>query len=159
VISNVALALACFLGSSTSLAWLANLLHRHNATAGMIASVPAGVLACLLTLLTIYLAPPREFSPESFKAAKDLVYYGTLFVFAAVNGRATMDAAQVSKEAAPGEDSEQAKKDAGNAAVFGIIVMTVIWCVAVSGGFDKAARALMPDLFVAPASSVSSPAK
>ncbi len=142
-LSNLLVAIAFFLAASLSLASLIHILERSHPFHAIVLSVPAAVLSAFLTLLVIRLAPPRTLTAELFDRANDLVFWATLFVFVAMNGRsAVKDLAQVyeSKESADPSSGPKEELDDGFAFFFVLLIMLAIWGSLVSAGLSKLSK-------------------
>ena len=88
-LTNLLLVTSFFLASSFSFASLIHILDRSHPCHAAVLSIPAAVIAGFLTLLVFQLAPPRSATENTQELAKDVVFWATLFVFLALNGRST----------------------------------------------------------------------
>lgn len=137
-LGNLSLAVSFFIAVSFLLATAIKLLEKSAPFPAMILSVPAAILSSFLTLLIIKLAPPKNFTPQALAEAKDIVFYGTVFVFLAINGRKTLKDLAEAESERDGELSEnnQNSSQGGSFIVFAFLLL-IIWGGLVSAGLTK----------------------
>lgn len=139
-LSNLLVAIAFFLAASFTLASLVHFLERSHPFHAMVFSIPAAVLSAFFTLLVVKLVPPRTLTIELFDRATDLVFWGTLFVFVAINGRSTardfVESATKPKSPIPSDGAAQ-EHDNGLGVLMLLLAMLAIWGSLVSAGLSK----------------------
>lgn len=136
---NLVFVMSFFLASSLSAASLIRLLYRLFPFHAMVLSVPVAVLTGFLSLLVLQLAPARPFTEHTLEQGKDVVFWATLFVYVAINGRAAIDWVI---DADPAKRSDEAgAKTSGDARdsgpLFVLVVQLLVWCGLVSAGISK----------------------
>lgn len=141
LLSNLLLVVSFSLASSLSLASLIHVLERKHPFHAMVLSVPAAVLSAFFSLVVLQLAPPKALDAPAFQIAKDLVFWATLFVFLAMNGRASVESFATStgaeKKDVRGDSSSSNGQGEGAAALFGLFFLLAIWGAFVSAGLNK----------------------
>lgn len=139
-LSNLLVLISFFLAASFSSASLIRMLERSHPFPAMVLSVPTAVLASFSTLVIIKLTPPRSMTPELFATAQDVVYWSTLFVFVALNGRSiALDIASPNTSGPHVQTpalSEKKESD-GLGMLVALLVMLAIWGGLVSAGLSK----------------------
>jgi hypothetical protein len=142
-LTNLLLVMSFFLASSLSCATLIHTLNRAHPFHALVFSIPVAVAVAFLTLLILQLAPPRPTTNQTLNVAIDTVFWATLLVFLAVNGRSTalavVDAQSSSKRESGSEQAWDDKKEAGGA-IFVLFIVLVVWCGVVSAGINKLAQ-------------------
>ena len=139
-LSNLLLVTSFFLASSLSLASLTHIFDRSHPFQAMVLSIPAAVLSAFFSLLVLQLAPVRPITEQAIETAMDTVFWATLFVFLAINGRS---AAKVVVESMPARKSDSAdlkpsrESDEGGGAIIALGLMLLIWGSLVSAGLSK----------------------
>lgn len=132
-LSNLLVVLAFFFAAAFSLASTVRLLARKHPFAALILSVPAGVLASFCTMVMLYLVPPRELGGDAMNAAKDIVLYGTAFVFIALNGLPVLQT--LAEPKSPPTPDE--KKGEVGVIFVGAGILLIAWGNFVSAGLTK----------------------
>lgn len=145
-LTNLLLVTSFFLACSLSLASLIHFLDRSHPFHAMVLSVPAAVLSAFFSLLVFQLAPPRPLENQTLELAQDSVYWSTLFIFVAINGRSAA-AATISMQPFVGSKSAIRtplgdKQDAG-AVMFLVVLQLLIWGLLVSAGLSKLVKVFL----------------
>ncbi|WP_298018424.1 hypothetical protein [uncultured Castellaniella sp.] len=139
-LTNFLLVTSFFIASSTALASLIHSLDQSYPFHAMILSVPTAVLSAFLSLVVLQLAPPRPITEQTFKTAKDVVFWATLFVFLAINGRSTAESIIIQGHSErPHSETEQSsgrKNDIGGEIAI-LLIMLVVWSSFFSAGLSK----------------------
>lgn len=129
-VSNLLVVTAFFFAATFSLASAVRLLARLHAFAAVVLSVPAAVLASFCTMVVLHLVPPRQLGGDAVYVAKDMAFYGTAFIFIALNGLPVL---QTIAQPKGGATSDMTVGDVLFVASFVII----IWGSFVSAGLKK----------------------
>lgn len=136
-VGNLLAVLAFFFASSLSFASAIRLLARAHWFAALITSVPAAVLSAFGTMLVLYLVPPKPLGPDALAIAQDVVFWGTGFVFVAVNGLAVLN-----DLARPNPRQKGGDEDKLGAFVVGLVIL-LVWSGVVSAGISKVVRVFL----------------
>ncbi|MDD4506979.1 MAG: hypothetical protein PHE60_11470 [Sulfurospirillaceae bacterium] len=89
-VGNLLLIISFFLSSAFAGATMIRVIARKHDFSAFFLSIPLTALINFLTILVIYLAPPRKISFELFSSANDLVFYSSIVVFLTICGKAVL---------------------------------------------------------------------
>ncbi|RFF39487.1 hypothetical protein JH299_20690 [Xanthomonas campestris pv. incanae] len=121
---------AFFFGATFSFASIVRLLARLHGFAAVVLSIPAAVLASFCTMVMLRLLPPRQLDGHALTVAEDMAFYGTAFIFIALNGRPVLETIASS--------GAEAKSDMTIGGVlFGAGIILLVWGKFVSAGLTK----------------------
>jgi hypothetical protein len=132
-LSHLLVVNAFFFAATISLASGVRLLTRFNPFAAFILSIPAAVLASFSVMLMLYLVPPRQLDWVAFVVVRDIVFYGTAFVFIALNG---LPVIQSLMQPIPPTSPNEKKSESGSA-LLGIGFALIVWGSFVSAGLNR----------------------
>lgn len=137
-LSNLGLGISFFLASTFSAGSLIRLAARHHDFAAFFLSIPAAVLTAFSSLVVLQLAPPRVMNATALASAQDLVFYGTMVVFIAINGLAVLRDLVSHTQSRDAEQEEKARtKDSGGGGLLVAALLLLIWGGVVSSGLSK----------------------
>lgn len=146
-LGNLLLIVGYFLAITISTAFLIRALAKKHDISALVASVPLAALTNFSTLLLIYLAPPRELSPQLFSSAHDLLFYASAAAYVAFCGMPVVrDLAAPSTP--PSISDAENKKESSDALVAFFIgfILLIIWCSLVSSGQKRLTQTLLPEV-------------
>jgi len=135
-LSNLFVVISYFFASTFSIASLIRLLERRHSFAAAVLSIPAAVLASFISLVVFRLVPPKAPTASALDVAQDIMFWGTLVVFVAVNGRSVaIDIVTSAASPNPPNSSTPNPDGLGVLAVLGLTL--AIWGGLVSAGLSK----------------------
>lgn len=142
-LSNLLVVVSFFLAATFSAASVIRILERSHPFPAMVLSVPAAVGAGFCTLLVLKLVPPRALTPDLLGAGRDAVFWGTLFVFVAINGLSVIrgfihnSASQAPRVPVAATKSAGDNGADGGVSLVGVLFMLAVWGGLVSAGMTK----------------------
>jgi len=130
--------------------------RKHNFSAFFL-SIPLAALINFLTILVIYLAPPRKLTFELFVSVHDLLWYSLIVVFLTVCGKAVLKDIAISEyenKRTVNNEREERKDNIGKEKPMNIIVDTflfaaillTIWSNAVFKGQSLLTHTFLPSV-------------
>lgn len=143
-VTNMLLAISFYLGGTFAIATGIRILSRQHTFAAISLSIPLAALMNFLTLLVIYLAPPRDLNAKLLDSASELVLYGTATIFVAFCGQAVM-----LNLLSPAPTEENAKEDRSGDAIGALFfggILLAIWCGMVSFGQSRLTTTFLPTI-------------
>lgn len=156
-VSNLLLIISFFLSSAFAGATMIRVLARKHNFSAFFLSIPVAALINFLTILVIYLAPPRQLSFELFVSAHDLLWYSLIAVFLTVCGKAVLKDIAISQyenkrtvkneqeERKNNIDKEKPMNIIVDTFIFAAIILT-IWANAVSKGQSLLTHTFLPSV-------------
>jgi hypothetical protein len=137
-VSNLLVVAAFFLAATFSLASAVRFLARVHPFAALVLSVVAAVLSSFCTMVLFSLAPPKQLGSDALDLAKDTVFYGTAFVFVALNGLPVLQTlAEPDYRKLPPTPGKNGKNGEGGAMLFVALLVLIFWGSLVSSGLSK----------------------
>jgi hypothetical protein len=138
-LSNLALAIAFFLAATFASASMIRMLARVHDFAALFISVPSAVLSAFISLVVLYLAPPKVMNEAAFTVAVDTVFYGTVLIYFAINGLPVIKDLAVSTKSTKSVAEAPTGKGStdGGAILLLIVFLMIIWGNFVSSGLSK----------------------
>ncbi|WP_444898100.1 hypothetical protein [Microbulbifer sp. SSSA005] len=147
-VGNLFLAVSFFASSSFTVAVIVRLIARRHDLAALFLSVPMAALVNFVTVVMLYLAPPKELTKDLFTSAHDLVLYSSVFVFLIVCGRAVL--VDLARSVTENEKSDTTKDKASDFNVLSILflcaLMVGIWSTLVFKGQLLLSKTFLPEI-------------
>jgi len=134
-VSNLLVVAAFFFAATFSLASAVRFLARVHPFAALVLSVVAAVLSSFCTMAVLSLVPPKQLGSDAMDLAKDTVFYGTAFVFVALNGLPVLQSLAEPDYRKPPPPS--GKNGEGGAMLFVAFLVLIVWGSLVSTGLSK----------------------
>jgi hypothetical protein len=138
-VGNILLVVAFFVSLTVFSAILTRYVGRWHGLGATFFSITLASITNFLTIVVIYLSPPRSLDNELFINANDLVLYSSMVFYLTFCGRAAL------KDIfAP--DSDDNTDSNGQSALIFIIILVVIWCKCVFVGQELLSETFLPEV-------------
>jgi len=124
-VANALLVIAFFLSITISSALVIRIISRKHEFAAFFISVVLASVTNFLTILVIYLTPPRSLNSELFNSANELVLYASIFIYLVFCGKAVLKDFLSLSEKTDEEDNTRSKSDESSY-VWGSLIIVII---------------------------------
>ena len=142
--NNVLLIIAFFLSTVFFLGFLINILADKHYITALVISIPLISLVNFITILIIYLMPPRELSKELFINAHDLIFYASACIFLSFFARHILRIVG-NLVLLDGPDSEVVDEALLPVLAFALIILFA-WGGCISGGQQMLSKTFLPEI-------------
>ncbi len=154
---NLLLVIAFFISSIIASAIFIRFLARKHGITAFFASIPLTATINFLTMLVLYLVPPRPLSQELFTNANDLALYASAAIFIAICGQGLLVGLATSepkkmkngtnKSTLSDKDSKESENEFDSS---GLIIMDLIflflWNWLVFSGQSRLSQVFLPEI-------------
>ncbi len=137
-IKNILILVSFFLSSTTSCALVVKLFARKHGAGAYFLSIPLTALNNFITILVIYLAPPRPVDSQFFSSAHELIRYASVAIFAAIFGMSLLTSVFSSHN----DEANAESNDLGK--LMFVFFLAFIWSWLVFNGQIRLTQTLLP---------------
>ncbi|WP_104403508.1 hypothetical protein [Vibrio penaeicida] len=141
-ISNTLVIISFYVSLTVCFAILTRYLSSRHSLGATFLSIVLAAVTNFLTMVVIYLSPPRELDHELFVSANDLVLYSSLIFYLMFCGRAVL-IDLLSPEKADDDDKFTSNIVGG---LWFALIMVVIWCKCVFVGQELLSETFLPPI-------------
>ena len=144
-VKNVSMVISFFLFSSFLGAGIVRLIAKKHESASIVLSILIASLTNFLTILFVFLAPPRTLSEQLFHAAHDNVFYTSMLVYLTVCGSAVLK--DIGRTILS-EPEDKPSESSGNGMAFLLVagILIAIWGWAVFAAQKRLTETFLPDI-------------
>jgi hypothetical protein len=145
-VGNTLLVMAFFISITVGSAIIIRMLSRKHDLAALFVSIPLASVANFLTMLTIYLTPPRPIDNNLFVSANDLALYASVTIYLVFCGKAILadlfSSSQQKTDDSKGCDKEDDVKTVLVVALF----ILFVWSKLVFTGQELLSETFLPEI-------------
>ena len=126
-VGNALLVIAFFISFTTSAAIFIRSISRKHEFAAFFISVILASITNFLTILIIYLTPPRPLNQELFRSASELIIYASIFIYLVFCAQAVLKEF-LSPPDKQEEDKPKSENDENSHLWGSLIIVIILFC-------------------------------